>query len=87
MYVKHLTAVDVVPDGWQTEWPTEPGTLWWFYGHRFGKKEGHSIELLLVEVMKVANGILFVASGSFFEKGDKAEGVFKQVVPQIPSPI
>ncbi len=84
MYVKHLTVVDVVPDGWQKEWPTSPGTLWWFYGYRYGKAEGNSIELLLVEIMKVANGIMYVAAGNFFEKGDKAEGVFKMVIPQVP---
>lgn len=82
-----MTVAHVVPDGWQTEWPTEPGTLWWFYGYRFGKGEGHSVELLLVEVMKVSNGVLYVTAGSFFEENEGAEGVFRQVIPQIPEPL
>lgn len=83
MRVSHLK--ETLPtEGWQTAWPTEPNTLWWFYGHRFGKAEDKEPELLLVEIWQIASGISYVASGNFFYKSEGAEGVFLRCIPPIP---
>jgi hypothetical protein len=84
MYVKNLKEYESRNDGWQEAWPTDPNTLWWFYGWRFGRKEDKEPELLLVEVWKIANGLTYVASGNFFEKKEGAEGMFRRVIPVIP---
>jgi len=73
---------------WQKEWPTEPGS-WWFYGYRFGNKvfpwkENEKRELCLVEVRKVSNGIILVTHGHFLDKRE-ADGVWqKAILPELP---
>lgn len=84
MYIDKIK--DLQPcDGWQKEWPTEPNTLWWFYGYRYGKSKNASVELLLVAIWKIMNGITYVSEGHFFEKNDGADGVFKRAIPPVPN--
>jgi len=57
---------------WTTEFPTEPGT-YWFYGYRYGKVScGHTCdpELMLVEVWEISNGLMYVASGQHMFKSE-----------------
>ena len=87
MRVAELREV-ITTDGWQSEWPTEPNTLWWFYGRRFDRRgDENPLELLLVEVWPVINGVSYVAGGHFFYAAEGAKGVFLRCIPPIPVPV
>lgn len=77
---------EINPEGWQKEWPTEPDTLWWFYGWKNTKfgKELDKMDFVLVEVRQIANGITYIASGNFFYKEECVQGIFRRVIPVLP---
>lgn len=73
-------------EGWQSEWPVELNTLWWFFGHRdihHATKLQLSPHLLLVEVKGTANTPVYIAEGHFLYKA-QAEGVFLKCIPPVP---
>ncbi len=78
------------PDGWMREWPTEPNTMWWFYGHPFGLRslvadKPNTPELHVVEVVTINSGhVTYIRSGQFMFKGDKVVGLFKKITMQRP---
>jgi hypothetical protein len=84
MYLKH-TETTVNDEGWQSEWPQEPNTAWWFVGWRFGKDWDCKPEVALVWVVGLADNISYIAEGNFLYKSEGAIGVFKKALVEIPS--
>lgn len=87
-------------ESWTTQPPTEPGT-YWLYGDAFlGLMNGDfredavvKVELYLVEVHQVSNGLIAVTNGNFmslrtFDKGIDAQGHVgywqKTILPDLP---
>ena len=76
-------------DGWQTDWPTEPNTIWWFFGYPYGKVycgQPAEPELVTVEVWETSNScMVYVCRGGFMYKDDVAVGKWKKVEISVPS--
>ena len=74
-------------NNWIKEFPTEPGS-YWFYGYRYGKIScGHDCEpeLIFVEVSKISNGFMYVANSQFIFESEVEEPHFKKVeLPELP---
>ena len=72
---------------WFTKFPTEEG-LYWFYGYRYGKRSCGSAcepELMLLRVMKCANGFLYNAEGQFMYESEVEEAHFQKIdIPEFP---
>lgn len=73
-------------EGWQTEWPAEPNSIWWFFGWPHGKAHSEQPELCLVELWLTGNQrIAYVKGGSFLYKAEGAIGKWKRVdLPNLP---
>lgn len=83
---------------WQTEWPTENDTRWWFYGYRseFSRKSltlrhgkntepPTGIELLSVKVWNNGKSVFYVADGAFLYEAEGAIGLWQKVEISKPS--
>ena len=72
---------------WTTEFPTEPGT-YWFYGYRYGKIScgtANEPELVSVEVFKIANGMMCKADGQMmFESEVECPHFCVAELPDLP---
>ncbi len=72
---------------WTTEFPTEPGT-YWFYGYRYGKTScGREAkpEMMLVMANEVSNGLMVTAEGQFmFEREIEQASFAKTELPYSP---
>ena len=72
---------------WKTEFPTKEG-VYWFYGYRYGKFFGdkqNELELLLLRVFKITNGLMYVADGQFMYKMEVEEPHFTLAeLPELP---
>lgn len=72
---------------WTRDWPTEPGS-YWFYGYRYGRVScGYEKdrELCSVVVKKISNGVMLIESGSFMHREEPEDYFFKKAVsPDLP---
>lgn len=70
-----------------TDWPEEVG-YWWFYGYRYGRQAGihqASPELMLCQVVKIANGLMVIADGQSMYQSELEEPNFiPATLPQLP---
>ena len=75
-----LAAGTVITDDptWQKEWPTEPNTLWLFFGYLNGRTD--TPELRLVEAWLTGNGIVYISNGSFIYNNHKNVGKWKRII-------
>lgn len=74
-------------DGWQEDWPTEPGTLWWFHGSRWGESRHvppKDAGLHVVLVAAMGKGVCYVSDGSFVYPQKGGEGKWKRLIPVFP---
>ena len=68
---------------WSDEWPTEPGT-YWFYGWDWGDFNREP-ELHYVRVKRISNGVAHITDGNFVLKGDKWYGKWQIAdLPELP---
>lgn len=76
-----------LPAGWQTEFPTKPGT-YWFYGYRYGQIScgtPQEPELMLVKVRRTSNGVICTADGQFmYPKEVECPHFLKAALPTLP---
>ena len=73
-------------NNWQTEWPTEPGT-YWFYGWCFKKSPLRKTEepkMHLISVHKISNGTTYITNRHFLYKEEGAEGMWLKA--ELPTP-
>ena len=72
---------------WTKKFPKEKG-MYWFYGYRYGKincGDEYEPELMFVEVRKILNGFIYVASGQYIYKSEVEEPHFQKVIlPELP---
>lgn len=73
---------------WQDEWPTEPGSIWFFYGFPYGTRwENSEAELCKVEVFKIGNGVGYIRDGQFMYRSESAVGKWKRIDIVLPPPM
>lgn len=73
-------------ESWTPEWPTKPGS-YWFYGYRFCRfDEADKPELCFVQVRMSGNKKpMYVTHGHFMYKEGGASGLWqKAVLPELP---
>lgn len=74
---------------WTTEWPTEPGT-YWFYGYRYGY-DGRLPNLNFVEIRSLQNShggwsLVGITRGAFMYKQEGHDGLWLPAeLPPLPS--
>jgi hypothetical protein len=71
--------------GWQRELPTEPGTVWLFHGKIYNE-----VELHIIEIWQIGNGVSYVSNGSFLWPNNKYQGfsgLWKRLTLEIPAGI
>lgn len=67
--------------GWQPEWPTEPGTWWYFYGWRYGRR-GRNKPKLWVAYVVDDGWINFFSDGHpFMGFKERVRGVWQRMTP------
>jgi hypothetical protein len=68
---------------WQTDWPTERDTFWWFYGTR-GALRNEPPALCVVTCHGMGNGCCYSADGELLWPS-RARGVFMRInTPELP---
>ena len=71
---------------WTKKWPNKPG-YYWAYWYRYGKISCGSPckpEMSLMEVRRIANGIMRIADGQFVFEHEPEEAYFMEAI--IPEP-
>lgn len=72
-------------EGWQSEVPTDPNTLWFFIGkaHRIDRDD----ELLIVEIRSTANlCTMYIAHGQFiYPEREGGSGLWKRIQLKLPT--
>lgn len=71
-------------EGWQNEWPVEPGH-YWFYGWMWDKEPGKRLpKLSTVEVIQLAATVAHVCNGAFMYKSENHIGKWLKISMPIP---
>lgn len=70
-------------NGWDTEWPKEPGHYWIYV--KWGSGD---YRLRVLHVRKITNGFMYVTDGSFiYESECRGTVFFKPIAPAGELPI
>lgn len=76
-------------DKWIEGLPDIPG-FYWLYSYRYGKNENsmhgpNDPELILIEVVEIANGVLIIGDGQFVSKTEVEQPHYQPaVLPTLP---
>ena len=68
---------------WSNDWPKEEG-WYWAYGNWSSSQAHHPSELHPVQVQKISNGFMYVASGNFVYKSDFKAVFMPMDLPALP---